>query len=466
MSGTFSSFNTALGALHYNRVLMDVASSNIANSATSGYVRRRVDGETVSTVGTSAMYARPSTPLVGEGVAASNVSRVSDQFLDARSRLEHGSNSYLSVTSQALTRLETGVGEPGDNGVSAALNDFRSGWHDLANSPGGAAARSQVIDRAALLAEAIRAQASNVAQEEGDQKVRLDALVAEVNTLASDLASTNESIAIASFNGSDPNVLLDQRDQLAMRLAQLTGATASQRSDGGFDLTVNGVSLVSGSQAGTFSIVGGNAAGTPLGTTVAFQVTTNGSSQAVAPGLKGEVGGTADLLNDTLPGYREGLADVVRDLATTVNAQHRAGFDQDGNPGEDFFTFDPTDPAGTLGVAFTDPRKVAASGLAGGGLDGSNATRLASTSTAEDGYQKLVNALGSTVASTKRLAINQQALTDQVDNAREQMSGVSTDEELVNLVAAQRSYEAASRVLTTLDEMLETLINRMGVVGR
>ncbi len=458
MSGTFSSFNTALGALHYNRALMDVASSNIANSTTEGYARRRVEGETVSSVGQPAMYARPKSPTTEEGVQATNVSRVTDEFINSRARFEHGQNSYLSLQSSVLSRFESSIGEPGDNGVSAALNDFRTGWHDLANSPDSAAARSQVLNRATTLAQSIQAQMRNVAQEESDQLVRLEALVSEVNTLAGDLAETNRSIAVAGFSGTDANLLLDQRDQLAMRLAELTGAVATRRGDNGFDVSVNGVSLVSGSTAGTFVLAAG-ATGGP----VSFAVETGGAAVAVAAGLRGEVGATADLLNVTLPNYRDGLAAVVSGLVDGVNAQHERGYDLAGTQGGEFFAVDAT---GNLVVVITDPDQVAASLEPDGRYDGSNATTLAKTGEVEDAYRRLVNGLGSNVASVKRLSTNQQALTAQVDGTRDQLSGVSTDEELVNLVAAQRSYEAVSRVMTSLDEMLETLINRMGVVGR
>ena len=66
----------------------------------------------------------------------------------------------------------------------------------------------------------------------------------------------------------------------------------------------------------------------------------------------------------------------------------------------------------------------------------------------------------------QRLADNQRAMSTQVDSAREQLAGVSLDEETVNMVLAQHSYEAAARVMTTVDEMLDTLINRTGMVGR
>ena len=82
----------------------------------------------------------------------------------------------------------------------------------------------------------------------------------------------------------------------------------------------------------------------------------------------------------------------------------------------------------------------------------------------EDSYQRLINGFGTEVASVKRLTANQQVLTGQVDNSREQLSGVNLDEEMVSMLSSQRAYEAASRVMTTLDSVLDTLINRTGLV--
>jgi flagellar hook-associated protein 1 FlgK len=119
-----------------------------------------------------------------------------------------------------------------------------------------------------------------------------------------------------------------------------------------------------------------------------------------------------------------------------------------------------------MSVALTSTDQIAASGILPGSpnLDSSNANNIASKITIEDGYQKLVNGFGSKVASMQRLAMNQQAMSNQVDSSREQLAGVSLDEESINMVMAQRSYEAAARVLTTVDSILDTLINRTGLV--
>jgi len=124
-------------------------------------------------------------------------------------------------------------------------------------------------------------------------------------------------------------------------------------------------------------------------------------------------------------------------------------------------------------VLITDTSKVAVSSVAPadpltpvGNTDTGNAAKLADSIQIQDGYQRLVNGFGTAVASVQRLAGNQSVMTTQVDAAREQLTGVSLDEESVNMVMAQRSYEAAARVMTAVDSILDTLINRTGIVGR
>ena len=461
MSGTLSSLNTALSALRYNRVAMDVASHNIANVATEGYNRRRVDGESM---GAPVVPARWSTyEGAGSGVRTSSIVRMNDVLLDNRARTEHSSLSYLQLRATALARMESGVGEPGDSGVSAAMADFRSSWQDLANDPGGNAARGQVLARAESLAGALAAQAANVSAEMTTQRLTLQGSVAEVNTVATELAATNRAIATAALDGVDVSDLADTRDVLGLRLAELTGGVGLLQPDGTMDVSVAGVSLVSGSTAGTLRIATGvTASGGPDGSPVTFAIDHGATSTTLTADVRGEVGASADLLNTTLPAYAAGLGAVARDLADTVNAVHAAGYDLDGTTGTAFFSYDPADPAATLTVAVT-ARQVAASSLPGGVLDGSNADVIGTAGTPEGSYQRLVNGFGTEVASAQRLVRTQSLLTTQVDSAREQLSGVNLDEETVAMLTAQRAYEAAARVMSVMDSVLDTLINRTGI---
>ena len=174
----------------------------------------------------------------------------------------------------------------------------------------------------------------------------------------------------------------------------------------------------------------------------------------------GSVGAAVSLMDRSLPDYLSRLDAFASSLASTVNSQHAQGFDLSGSAGGSFFT---GTTAATLTVVITDPAKVAAAAVAGT-LDGSNADAVTLLATVDDGYRRLVTDFGAEVASARRVADNQQVLTDQVDGAREALSGIDLDEEMVQMLAHQRAYEAASRVMTTLDSVLDTLINRTGLV--
>jgi flagellar hook-associated protein 1 len=447
---SFSSLNTALSALRYQQVALDIASTNVANGGVDGYVRRRVVGETVGAGAVPALWSRSTE--VGAGVRASSVDRMVDPYLEVRGRAEHAKQSYLDLQAEALARVETGLAEPGDHGLAAAISDFRKALHDLVNAPGSDAARSQVLEAAGTVADAIRLQARNLADESGDQQARLQGTIADVNTTAAQLAATNHSIAAASLSESDTASLLDERDRLAMKLAELTGATAEVQADGTMSVTLGTTPLVTGEDNGVL---------TATGSPIAFAV----DGAAVSGTLGGEVGAMSDLLDHKLPDYLAGLADVAKTFADQLNAQHAAGYDRDGLAGGPLFTYDPADVAGSITVAIDDPAKLAASSVASDQVyDTGNADKLIDAITVDDAYRQLVNGFGTTVASVQRLAANQQALTSQVDSSREQLAGVSLDEETVNMLSAQRAYEAAARVMTTVDSMLDTLINRTGLV--
>lgn len=461
---SFSGLNTALSALRYNRVAMDMASQNIANVGTEGYTRRRVESASAGSPVVTALWSRQEH--IDGGVRITGTTRMADAFLDTRARAEHGRQSYLDVRQAVLDRLETGVGEPGDNGLSAVMAEFRQAWSDLANNPSNEAARSQVLARGAAVADSLQIQARNFTTEAEGQRIKLNAIVAEIDTVASDLAATNKAVSAALISGSDAGNLLDQRDQLALRLSELTGGKGQVNDVGGMDFTVNGVSLVTGNFAGNLEVATGvTPTGDADGNPVTFQVVSpDGTVTAVPTGAGGEMGAVTDLLDKTIPAYLAGLGSVARTLADSVNAVHQGGYDATGAPGGPFFSYDPADPAGTMAVAVPDNARLAASSLPGGVVDGGVADALAELTDAETAYQQLVNGLGTTVASGRRLQSNQTMVTQQVDGSRDQLAGVNLDEEMLSMVQYQRGYEAAARVLTTVDSVLDTLINRTGLL--
>lgn len=469
MAGTFSSLSTSLSALRYNRVAMDVASGNVANVGTDGYARRTVVGQAQGAPSVPAMWSRWDG--AGNGVSVGGVERMTDPLLDRRARVEHSAQSFSDTRAASLVRVESMLGEPGENGIAAALSAFQSSWQDLANNPEDQGARSQVLARGNTLVSAIRTQASNVADEWSNQHSGLEVAAKEVTGLAADLAKVNDGIKVAAVTGTDAGLLLDSRDSLTMRLAELTGAATELQSDGTARVTLDGRALVDGNRANELTVGGGTSLnGGAVTLSVGGPV---GPTGAVAP-TRGSMGAQLDLMNTTLPGYLDRLDGFAEQLAGNVNDLHTDGYDTDGAAGDAFFDSSAADgviTAASMRVAITDPDRVAAAGsvdLDANGdpipnYDGSNADRLGSEDIGAGRYRDLVAGFGVTVASARRTAENQGILTGQIDASRESLAGINIDEEMVNLLAAQRAYEGAARVLTTLDSVLDTLINRTGV---
>lgn len=453
MSGTFSSLSSALSALRYNRVAMDVASGNVANAGTAGYARRQVIGQATGAPAVPAMWSRWDV-AGGDGVQPGGISRMVDPLLDARARTEHADLSFADSRAASLVRFETTLGEPGDNGVAAALTAFKQGWHDVANNPGDVASRSQLLARAETLRSAIATQDRAVTTEWADQRTRLDVLGTEVNQVASQLAKLNDGLRSASVSGTDAGVLLDQRDALTLRLAELTGSKVTLNADTTVDVTLAGQALVTGNTANPVVVSGSST----LDGAATSPVTLTLNGIAITP-TAGEVGGALTVLTQDLPGYRAGLDAFVATLAGAVNTQHQAGKDLTGSPGGPFFT---GTTAATLAVAVGSTDAIAAADPTKGDLDNGNAIALGGLDLGAADYRDLITSFGVVVSTATQGAANQAVVAAQVDGSREALSGISVDEEMVNLLAAQRGYEGAARVLTAMDSVLDTLINRTG----
>ncbi len=216
---------------------------------------------------------------------------------------------------------------------------------------------------------------------------------------------------------------------------------------------MGGQALVTGVTATTVGVDGSN------------NVTVGGTAVTLTGG---QAKAQSEALTTTLPAYQAALDGVASALASTVNSVHETGYDLSGAAGGAFFS---GTTAATIGVAITDPSKVAASGTAsaGGNLDSGVATQIAnlgaSTTGADAAYRTLVAKVGSDSQQATQQSTVQHSLTANADSMQASASGVSIDEEVTNLLTFQRAYQAASRVLTTIDDALDTLINRTGRVG-
>lgn len=470
---TFSGLNTALTSLWAQRRGLDVTGQNIANVNTEGYSRQRVDMKSIGPNAVPAIFS--TSPNIGGGVNADQIARIRDMFLETRAHTEHATLSRLTEQDATLTQVQQAFREPGDSGLQSMLGDMWAGWSDLANQPSDLAARSQLLQQVQTVTTGLRSTRAALDQQWTASQQGLVTLVAEVNNAASAVADLNQGIQRAQQNGLPANELIDKRDALVVKLADQIGATTRPGDDGMLNVYVSGTPLVFGTSATALHVVG---ALTP--DDVATQPP---RIEPVSGNYPVSVGGTAQgrvaALNDILPTYRNRLDATAANLAAALNAGQAAGYDLNGNPGAALLSSGPAGgpvTAANITVAITDPRELAASSVAPPPppaqptFDGTNADKISQLSLdpagATAGYRQLIVDLGVQGQSVTRSLDIQNVISTQVDASREASAGVNLDEEMANMVAYQHAYEAASRMVSAIDQTLDTLINRTGLVGR
>ena len=468
---TFSGLSTALSSLHAQRLALEVAGQNVANANTAGYTRQRADLASVEPTSSPSLAAGPLR--AGDGTRVTGVARLGDVFLDARVRSETGSASFAATRSETYLRLESTVAEPGDKGVSHALGEFWSAWQDLGNAPDSEAARAVVLESAQALATRITSGHAAVQTQWAQARTELDAAVVDVNSTATAVADLNERIRALSASGVSVNELVDERGRMVTTLAAGIGASAVEREDGTLDVMVAGNALVRGGKAHALALDAGS---WTMGSPVTLRWVANGTEVAPSGGkIAGLVTALAPATSGgVLAGASRSYDELATRLITTVNAVHGQAMTMGDpqQPGGPFFAQTPpgSSPAALLAVAVRDVSRIAVGRPGDGPLDGSMADAMSALGTAPEGPDAAWSTFVVDLGVRSRSAGQRASVAESTRATAEklQLSGASVDidEESVNMLAYQRAYEGAARVLTAIDEMLDTLINRTGVVGR
>jgi flagellar hook-associated protein 1 len=431
---------------------IEVTGNNVTNASTEGYSAQRLRTATSDPVSRGGL-------LFGRGVDITGLGRAHDSIVSRQ--LLASSNSYAehSTTSRVLTSLEAGIGDL-DSGISAALSNFFETLSSATSDPSDTGARLEILGRLESLASAVNDAASSTDTIMDAAGEELSALVATANTDLQALAAVNAEIA------SSPTIsptLQDRRDQLAASLAESLGGKVDIDARGMATLLVANHAVVSGTEARTLSVSG-------EGSTLALRLASDGGTINITSGVGGTAGGLVTSIDEaaTLDAALDSFATT---LAETFNTQHAAGFDADGVAGGAMFSFDATDPAGSLKAAVDDPDDLALAGdstaLAGDGTNLSAMLALRSTAVTSDGktlegsINDLVTTLGAKVADADSSAELAQDRFDDMTSLHQSLTGVDLDEEATRLLEYQAAYEAAARVISISSQLLEEL---MGVV--
>ncbi len=489
MSGIYMAMEIARKAMFANQTAIQVTSHNIANVNTPGYSRQEA-------ILTEAGAMSSSPGQLGMGSVVSGIRQQADLLTERQLVSENGSYASLDYTARAIAQVEGIFNDTTGTGLENRVSEFFNSWDDLSANPQGTAERQAVVSTAELLASEFRRIDSRLTTLKENTNKDIVSITGDVNRIAAQIASLNGAIKAALVQGQQPNDLLDQRGVLLKSLAEKIGYSSITDSLGQVDIYVgNGRTLVDGESAG--SLVADASTPAP-GSELVYDV------KIRLPGQTGPV-----QVLDTITGsissgelssavrFRDGYLTTVRDrvdqlayaINTQVNALHSAGYGLPGGvppTGVAFFTplvpIDPLAPSKDAARNFqvdagivSDLRRVAAARVEGAetppALPGDNRNALLMAglrnvsvadlgdATIPDYIAGMVGRIGSETRGADLDLQHQKVVVNYLETRREEVSGVSLDEEMTNLIKFQRAFEASTKMVSLLDTLLDDVLN-------
>ena len=446
-------------ALMTQQLAISVTGQNIANVNTPGYSRQRVN-----LVSTAIPSAEGS---VGTGVKANGIARIYDQFLNSQINRDIQQKGTWEAQNQALQQTENIFTESSVDGLSQNMSKFWNAWQDLSANSSGHAERKALADQSQTMAANIQDTYHSLDQIQKDMNGRITGAVDEINSLATQISNLNDNIAKMEGSGQSANDFRDQRDLLLNQLSEKINFTSSEGSDGRVTVTLgDGNKLVGNPPFGKLSTAA-NASGHPDLVWDSAPTTPINSSVSA-----GNLKGWLDVRDSLVPGYKDSLDSLAQQIIQGVNTLHAGGTGLDGSTGIDFFSGNSASTIAVNSDILNNVNIIAAAGpvsselVAGDNTQAIAISKLQNTLTMNgntDTYDTYYNSLVSSVGSDSRNASvsleHQTTVVDQMNNLRESVSGVSTDEEMVNLVQFQHGYSAAAKLIDTVSQMMDTVIN-------
>ncbi|TNE32280.1 flagellar hook-associated protein FlgK [bacterium] len=474
----FSTLEIGKTALLAQRYGLEVVSNNISNANTEGYSRKRADLKT-----TDSKYDQGN--FIGTGVIADKLKSFREEFFDKEIRNSITRNSGYESDQEVLKKIEGVLGEPSETGLNNLISDFFISWDELSSNPDKAAYRQKVISSAKSMTDKFHQLA------EGFEEARLDVLgklknnVDEVNKLSQNIADLNGKIGNNHNAAKEGDLnMADQRELLVEKLAEFGKVNVNQNDDGTINVFLNGTNLVTAETSNTIKIVETTNGATNERTISLYSTDKQGNAiHKINPG-NGKLESQMNHYNETLDkddtsgnfSIAKSINELAKEISANVNMASVTGYGLNDTgatpPGRSFFIPYPAD-ADALSINVNpiienDVNNLPVSSIAG--ESGNNQISIQIASMADDinfinnrtpgeYYTDLLSKAGNMLSDSQTGLKNSTMVLDQMKNQRDTVIGVNLDEEAVNLIKFQRSFEAASRVVNMADEVLGTIVN-------
>ena len=457
--------NTARDAMSAQTFGLTVTGQNVANVNTPGYVRRQANLET-----------RDMGDRNFGSVHVAGLRRIDDRFVDQRHLALTGTSAEAASRDQLLGQAEALFNDFEGTGLGSSLNALFSSFSALAASPTDLTTRATVLQNAQTFAEQVRTGSEQMQNFRTDLFAQARELTEQVNTKLDSIAELSGRINLARAGGEEPADLEDKRDATLLELADLVEIHTYTDGEGQLVVQGPGVTLMQGDIArhlsididsgGSLKVLAENAKG-------------SGSGNDITAFLSaGQLSGVLTVRDHDLVEMQDDLDAFAFNVAGQINSVHASGFGLDGASGRQLFTLGGTQAGAAASLQLDAtmmgrPDRVAASNspaeLPGNANQalllaqvGDNPIAALGNLDPGQAYARIVGRVGQRKADSAATLETRKAMTAQVETARQSISGVSLDEEMISLSKYQRAFEAASRVFTTADQLLKDLLDMVG----
>lgn len=465
----FGILGMAQQSLQTQRKGLEVAGNNMANASTVGYSRQRVKIQSTS---------NPDSEFGSEGTGAQAVAvqQQRDAIVDAQLASEASITGSLSAQQQALEALQTKVGQQidrsassdgttgvsGQNGLADALSGMFSAFQNLSTQTASSEARQTVISQAKEVVSRFHQVASGISNLNDSLNASVATDVDAANSLLSKITDLNQDIQQLEAGGrGTANELRDQRQLALEELAKYVKADVVENSNGTVDVSIGGSSLVTGAkQADTleaFDAGGGD-----------LRVRTK-TGAAVLNITGGSIHGTMQVRDGELATLQSEVDKLAAALISEVNQIHNPGFSPSGTSGADFFSGTNAASIQINASLANNPMLIQTSGDAAASGDNQVALALAQIGTKNisalngktfnESFTETVTEVGSALSGVNSEIDNQKAVTKMLTQRRDEVSGVSLDEEAADLMKFQKAFQASAHVVSVVSDMLDTVVN-------
>lgn len=515
MRSTFAGLSIASSGLFAAQRALDITGHNISNANTRGYSRQRLNQaaqDPMSIVGGQGQ--------LGLGVKMQFISQVRDEMLDIKYRTEVNTLGKWEEKYNSISQIEAIFNEPTDTGIRKVMDNFFEGLNSLSKDPSSPTTRAVFIQSAVALAQNFNHMTDNFEKMIRDANEEVESSVRSINSMGSQIARLNKQILEAELDGSRANDLRDARNLLIDDLSKLVDIQVkevpiSNGNSSTLSILIQGTPLVNHTDTNVLELetdqdhpmykdgLDAIQSRTDLSTIRVSNIKWATGSSLDQTKLGGTIGGQLQQRdgfkdeNKGIPYYIRFTSEFAKSFAETINTAHAAGYALGATTpsGLDIFESNggATINAGNIKVnqaLLNDPTLLALGGVSGAKDDNKNAIAMLELrnnksfiseieynplsgkskivlgeGTPEDVIKTMISTLGVDGQEAKRMFNNQQYLAEEIDSFRMSVSGVSQDEEMSNMIKFQHAYNAAARMITTVDEMIDVIINRMGRVG-